>query len=70
MKLAGWDRSENKEENFLNNLMKTLHGGGKLTVEVEPAQTIDVTPQGGDGAERAIGASRTPSPSSSAEKER
>lgn len=70
VKLAGWDRSENKEENFLNNLMKTLHGGGKLTVEVEPAEVIDVTPQGGDGVERAIGASRTPSPSSSAEKER
>ncbi len=70
VKLAGWDRSENKEENFLNNLMKTLHGGGKLTVEVEPAEVIDVTPRGGDGVERAIGAARTPPPSSSAEKER
>ncbi len=55
-KLEGWDgRKIEGEGSFLHNLAKTLNAGGKLTVEVEPVEIVNVTPQ-------AIGAPHPPPP--------
>ncbi len=62
VKLEGWDgRKIEGEGSFIENLAKTLFTGGrKVTLELEPTEVIDVTPE--DGAQETVGPPCTPTP--------
>ncbi len=49
-KLEGWDRKSEGEVSFGNALAKSLFGGGgKFTIELEPREIVDVTPEKENG---------------------
>ncbi len=49
VRLAGWEHKNQGGGNFGEVLARSLSKGGKFTVEVEPVEVIDVTPEDEDG---------------------